>query len=111
MSSPPPASTSPAGSLPASTTATTSVAAITSPSAPPSTPAVYTPEQMSGVINDLVTAVQGDPAVPDRFPGPPAPMQPPAATTAASAPRLPALPARRCRRLATGLPCRRGRRP
>nr|XP_051213081.1 uncharacterized protein LOC127331041 [Lolium perenne] len=92
MSSPPPASTSPAGSLPASTTATTSVAAITSPSAPPSTPAVYTPEQMSGVINDLVTAVQGIRLYLISSQGPPAPMQPPAATTAASAPWLPALP-------------------
>ncbi|KAK1642799.1 hypothetical protein QYE76_060604 [Lolium multiflorum] len=92
MSSPPPASTSPAGSLPASTTATTSVAAITSPSAPPSTPAVYTPEQMSGVINDLITAVQGIRLYLISSQGPPAPMQPPAATTAASAPWLPALP-------------------
>jgi hypothetical protein len=48
--------------------------------APASPSVVYTPEQMSGVINDLVTAVQGIRLFLIGSQGPPTPPQPAAVT-------------------------------
>jgi hypothetical protein len=99
MSSSPPSTTIapvPGTSAPPSTTTSGALALVlpgppfpttTSASAPSSV--VYTPEQMSGVINDLVAAVQGIWLFLIGSQGPPTPPQPAAIT---GPPWIPAFP-------------------
>uniref|UniRef100_A0ACD5X3U9 Uncharacterized protein n=1 Tax=Avena sativa TaxID=4498 RepID=A0ACD5X3U9_AVESA len=91
MSSPPPTTTSsappPAPSVVA-TTAGSPLAATSAGSAAPA-PVLYTPEQMSGVINDLVTAVQGIRLFLIGSQGPPTLPQPAAVPVPALAPWAP----------------------
>nr|XP_051201469.1 vegetative cell wall protein gp1-like [Lolium perenne] len=91
MSSPPPTTTSsappPVPSV-AATTAGSPVVAMMAGSATPA-PVIYTPEQMSGVINDLVTAVQGIRLFLIGSQGPPTPPQPAVFSVPAPTPWVP----------------------
>jgi hypothetical protein len=98
MSSSPPSTTVapvPGTSAPPSTTSGALTPVLPGPpfptttSAPASPSVVYTPEQMSGVINDLVTAVQGIRLFLIGSQGPPTPPQPAAVT---GPPWIPAFP-------------------
>nr|XP_051190707.1 lysine-rich arabinogalactan protein 19-like [Lolium perenne] len=88
MSSPPPTTTSSAPPPVPSATATTAgspAATTTAGSAAPAS-VIYTPEQLSGVVNDLVTAVQGIRLYLIGSRGPPTPPQPAIFSVPAPAP-------------------------
>nr|XP_051212113.1 uncharacterized protein LOC127329678 [Lolium perenne] len=91
MSSPPPTTTSsapPPVPSAAATTAGSPAAATTAGSAAPA-PVIYTPEQMSGVVNDLVTAVQGIRLYLIGSRGPPTPPRPAIFSVPTPAPGVP----------------------
>ncbi|KAK1620952.1 hypothetical protein QYE76_026469 [Lolium multiflorum] len=91
ISSSPPTTTSsapPPAPSAVATTAGSPVVATTAGSAAP-VPVIYMPEQMSGVINDLVTAVQGIRLFLIGSQGPPTPPQPAIFSVPAPAPWVP----------------------
>nr|XP_051211616.1 lysine-rich arabinogalactan protein 19-like [Lolium perenne] len=77
----------PAPSVGATTAGSPVVATMAGSAAP--TPIIYMPEQMSGVINDLVTAVQGIRLFLIGSQGPPTPPQPAVFFVPAPAPWVP----------------------